>query len=149
MEGWLHHRQTNHWSKESGMKFKEYFETTRGTGVMSTAGRDGQVATAIYARPQTQEDGTLAFIMRDRLTHKNINENPYAAYLFIEDSGGYKGVRIYLKKVKEDQDEELIAKMTRQCLSPEEDAAKGPKFIVYFQVEKVLQLIGGEEVVFD
>ena len=30
------------------------------------------------------DDGTLAFIMRDRLTHQNITENPHAAYLFVE-----------------------------------------------------------------
>jgi hypothetical protein len=32
--------------------------------------------------------------------------------------------------------------MTRRCLDPEEDAAKGPKFLVYFEIEKVLDLIG-------
>ncbi|PLX83079.1 MAG: pyridoxamine 5'-phosphate oxidase [Desulfuromonas sp.] len=131
------------------MQLKNYFENNHGTGVMSTAGRDGNVATAIYASPQILDDGTLAFIMRDRLTHKNINENPYAAFMFIEDSAGYKGVRLYLKKVKEDDNAELIAKMTRQSLSPEEDAAMGPKFIVYFQVEKALKLVGGDDVVLD
>ncbi len=39
----------------------------------------------------------------------------------------------------------LIQKMTRRSLSPEEDGAKGPKFLVYFEVEKILNLIGGED----
>jgi hypothetical protein len=36
-----------------------------------------------------------------------------------------------------------MAQMTRRHLSPEEDAARGPKFLVYFKVEQVLTLIGG------
>ncbi|HKL49175.1 MAG TPA: pyridoxamine 5'-phosphate oxidase family protein [Desulfuromonadales bacterium] len=124
------------------MQMKDYFENTEGTGVMSTADGQGKVDAAIYARPHVTEDGTLAFIMRDRLTHSNLKENPYAAYLFMEKGGGYKGVRMFLKKVKEDTDSELIEKMTRRCLSPEEDAAKGPKFAVYFEIEKTLDLIG-------
>ena len=126
------------------MNLKEYFDTKKGVGVMSTSGGDGRVDAAIYARPHFMEDGTLAFIMRERLTHKNVGENPFATYLFIENGQGYKGVRLYLKKVKEDTDEDLIKAMTRRCLTPEEDAAKGPKFIVYFTVEKALKLLGGD-----
>lgn len=125
------------------MLLKNYFEQARGTGVLSTADGEGKVDAAIYARPHVMEDGTLAFIMRDRLTHLNLQENPSAAYLFIEAGGGYKGVRLFLKKVKENQDDELISQMTRRCLSPAEDEARGPKFLVYFEVEKMLDLIGG------
>jgi hypothetical protein len=123
---------------------QEYFENRQGVGVLSTADSDGKVDAAIYAKPHVMEDGTIAFIMRDRLTHKNINTNPHAVYLFIENAGGYKGVRLFLKKVREDDDAELIKRMTRRCLSAEEDAAKGPKFLVYFEVEKILNLIGGD-----
>ncbi len=126
------------------MNLKKYFETNRGVGVMSTADREGRVDSAIYARPHVMEDGTLAFIMRDRLTHKNIGENPFALYLFIENQPGYRGVRLFLKKVREDTNQELINKMTRRSLTPEEDAAKGPKFMVYFTIEKALKLIGGD-----
>lgn len=128
------------------MDLTTYFESHQGIGVISTADRQGQVATAIYARPHILSDGSLAFIMRDRLTYKNVNENPNAAYLFIEKSPGYQGIRLYLKKIREDQDQDLIAQLTRRCLTPEEDAAKGPKFLVYFKVEKALKLIGAEEI---
>lgn len=128
------------------MNLKEYFATHRGVGVLSTADEQGRVDSAIYARPHVLEDGTLAMIMRERLTHKNLQANPYAAYLFIENTGGYKGVRLFIKKIREDDDAELISKMTRRTLSEEEDQAKGPKFIVYFKVEKGLQLIGGENI---
>jgi len=126
------------------MQLKEYFENNKGIGVMSTADLQGKVDAAIYARPHVMDDGTIAFIMRDRLTHQNITQNPYAIYLFIENAVGYQGARLYLKKVREDDNAELLKEMTRRCLTPEEDAAKGPKFIVYFEIEKALKLIGGE-----
>jgi len=126
------------------MQLKEYFENTKGVGVMSTADLQGKVDAAIYARPHVMDDGTIAFIMRDRLTHQNIVQNPYAVYLFIENAVGYTGARLFLKKVSEDDNAELLKEMTRRSLTPEEDAAKGPKFIVYFEIEKALKLIGGE-----
>ena len=126
------------------MQLREYFENKKGVGVMSTADLQGKVDAAIYARPHVMDDGTIAFIMRDRLTHQNIAQNPYASYLFIENAVGYKGLRLFLKKVREDQDTDLIAQMTRRSLTPEEDEAKGPKFLVYFKVEKALKLIGSE-----
>jgi hypothetical protein len=124
------------------MQLKDYFSQAKGIGVLSTAGTDGQVDAAIYAKPHVMSDGTIAFIMRDRLTYHNLKENPHAAYLFIEAASGYKGVRLFLKKVKEETDAELIQKMTRRSLSPEEDEAKGPKFLVCFEIEKALNLIG-------
>ena len=124
------------------MRLKEYFEINSGIGVLSTADGHGKVDAAIYARPHVMDDGSIAFIMRDRLTHHNLKENPHAAYLFWEKDGHYKGIRLFLKRLKETQDEELIGKMTRHCLSPEEDEARGPKYLVYFKVIKTLDLIG-------
>ena len=72
------------------MGLKEYFKSVKGTGILSTADSSGKVDAAIYSRPHFLED-TLAFIMRDRLSHKNLDSNPHAIYLFIEDGPGYKG----------------------------------------------------------
>lgn len=127
------------------ISLKDYFASHDGTGVLATADREGRVDAAIYARPHLLEDGTLALIMRQRLSHKNLQENPYAAYLFLEAADGYRGVRLFLKKLRENSDEHLLQQLTRRCLPSAEDQAKGPKFIVYFQVEKILRLIGGEE----
>lgn len=127
------------------MNLDRYFSEHRGVGVLSTADDGGRVDAAIYARPHVMEDGTLALIMRDRLTHRNLQQNPYAVYLFMEAADGYRGVRVFLKKLREDQEPELLAQLTRRSLTPEEDASKGPKYLVYFTVEKVLQLVGGEE----
>jgi len=131
------------------MNLKNYFTEQTGLGVLSTADAAGRVDAAIYARPRIMEDGTLAMIMRDRLTRRNLLENPFAAYLFIEEGKGHRGVRLFLRRLNEDTDPERIAQMTRRWLSPEEDRAKGPKFITYFAVEKVLPLIGGEELTHD
>jgi hypothetical protein len=121
---------------------KQYFETAAGTGVLSTADATGKVDAAIYSTPHVMDDGTVAFIMRERLTHENLKSNPHAAYLFLEDSPGHKGIRIYLKKTREDDDPVLIKSMTRRHLTPEQDEQKGPKHLVYFTVEKVLPLVG-------
>jgi hypothetical protein len=124
------------------MTIKEYFDGSSGTGVLSTADAGGKVDAAIYSTPHVMDDGTVAFIMRERLTHDNLRSNPYAVYLYMEDAPGHKGVRLFLKKIREDDDPEQIATMTRRHLTPELDAQKGPKHLVYFAVEKVLPLIG-------
>jgi hypothetical protein len=131
------------------MNLKNYFNEQRGVAVLSTADTEGRVDAAIYARPHFMADGRLAMIMRDGLTHKNLQENPYAAFLFMESSPGYQGVRLYLKKVAEDTDPVLIKEMTRRSLTEKEDQEKGPKFIVYFKIEKVRTLIGSNYMEFD
>jgi hypothetical protein len=127
------------------MTLRQYFETASGTGVLSTADAGGKVDAAIYSTPHVMDDGTVAFIMRERLTHENVQSNPFAVYLFMEDAPGHKGIRLFLKKAREDDNPELIASMTRRHLSPELDAKKGPKHLVYFTVEKILPLIGSGE----
>lgn len=122
------------------MDLKDYFEKTTGTGVLATADAQGRVDAAIYARPHMLEDGTAAFIMLDRLTHQNLQTNPYATYLFMEKGEGYRGVRLFLKKLREDTDPELIENLSRRCVSP--DHLQGPKFLVVFELEKILNLLG-------
>ena len=124
------------------MGHKEYFEKTKGTGVLATADKYGKVNAAIYARPHFLEDGTVAFIMRDRLTHHNLESNPNAAYLFMENGPGYKGKRLYLTKIREEQDTERVDSLRRKNYSNDKD---NPKFLVVFQLDKTLPLIGSED----
>lgn len=131
------------------MNVQEYFSTNSGRGVLATADSDGKVDAAIYSTPHVFDDGSIAFIMRERLTHHNLQSNPNATYLFMENSSHYSGVRLFLKKLKEETDSDLITKMTRRHLTPEGDKAKGPKFLVHFQVEKILPLIGSGEASID
>jgi hypothetical protein len=124
------------------MNLKEYFAHTAGRGVMASAGADGRVTAAIYSTPHLGADGTAAFIMRQHLTHANLQDNPHAVYAFIEEGPGSHGIRLYLKKIREDNDPALLAAMTRRHLTPEKDRALGPKFIVYFEIEKIVDLVG-------
>ncbi len=127
------------------MSLKEYFDNTKGFGVMSTADKEGRVDAAIYSRPHVMEDGTIAFVMNDRLTHHNLQSNPRAAYLFREAAEGFKGKRLLLKKVREEKDSELLYKLKRRAYTSGKES-QGPKFLVFFTVEKELPLIGpGEE----
>ena len=121
------------------MDYKKYFENTKGFGVLSTAGKDGKVDSAVYSRPHIFEDGTFGFIMRDRLTHSYVLENPYAIYLFVEEGSRYQGKRLFLKKVREDTDLELIASLKRRKYK---DDDKEKLFLVYFQLEQELPLVG-------
>lgn len=121
------------------MELKDYFESTKGVGVMATADSDGKVGAAIYARPHFMEDGTLAFIMRDRLTHHNLQSNDHATFLFIEDGPGYKGKRLFLTKVREEQDSELLHSLRRRQY-PDDKAEV--RFLVFFKLNKELPLVG-------
>jgi len=121
------------------MTLKEYFDTTKGLGTLSTADSDGKVDAAIYARPHFMEDGTLAFIMRDRLSHHNLQSNPHAVYLFKEEGSGYRGKRLYLTKVREDQNAELLQSLKRRKT---EYSNGEERFLVFFKLEKDLPLVG-------
>jgi hypothetical protein len=124
------------------MELTEYFKNNKGFGVLATADSDGRVNSAVYGRPHVMEDGSLAFIMRDRLSHKNLQSNPHATYLFKEDGPEYKGKRIYLTKVREEENSPLIDSLSRRPY-PSDAESKESKFLVYFKLEKERPLIGG------
>lgn len=128
------------------MNLAEYFQNVAGVGVLATANKDGEVDAAIFSTPHVLENRQVAFIMRDRLTHKNLQSNPFAMYLFMEEGALYKGTRLFLKKTGEDTNTKLINKLSRRRLPPDEDKARGQKFLVYFEITKTLPLVGtGEE----
>jgi len=125
--------------------YEEYFNSVKGTGVLATADAEGRVDTAIYAKPHVMEKDTIAFIMADRLTHQNLQSNDRAAYLFKEDGPGFKGLRLFLKKLREEKDSDLLYEIRSKRYPKGKEEGK-PRFLVFFKVEKVLPLIGaGEE----
>ena len=126
------------------MDLREYFENTKGFGVLSTADMEGQVDAAVYSRPHVMADGTIASIMRDRLTHENLKTNPHAVYLFLEEGKGYRGRRLFLTKIGEEQDSELINEICRRCY-PSDLQVKDPQFLVIFRIDKELPLVGAGE----
>ncbi len=123
------------------MDIKNYFESVKGMGVLATSDKDGRVDAAIYGKPHIMDGGEVAFIMADRLTHENLKDNPHAAYLFREEAPGYKGLRLFLTKTREDQDSELLYSVRSSRYSSEKEEGK-PRFLVFFTVDKTLPLIG-------
>ena len=126
------------------MELKGYFQDTKGRGILATADRNGKVDMAVYAKPHFMDDGMIAFIMADRLTHHNLQTNKHAAYLFMEAGGGYKGKRLFLTKVREEQDTELLYSLRSKRYPGEKEEGK-PRFLVFFKIDEVLPLIGAGE----
>jgi hypothetical protein len=124
------------------MDLRTYFEGARGLGVLATADDQGRVDVAVYASPHVMDDTTIAFIMPDRLTHHNLKSNAHAAYLFNEDGPGYKGVRLFLTKLREEQDSELLHSIRRKKYASEKGEKEASRYLVFFTVEKTLPLIG-------
>lgn len=125
------------------MNLKTYFEETKGMGVLSTADGGGRVNAAVYARPHMMEDGSMAFIMRDRLSHSNLQSNPHAAYLFREEAPGFKGVRLHLTKTHEESGTPLVKELCRRCRI--DDKPDAVRYLVVFKTVKELPLIGAGE----
>ncbi len=127
------------------MKLSEYFEKTKGIGVLATTDASGQVNQALYANPQfldKDDDGTCSFIMAKRLSHENVFHNPSAAYLFIEECAGYVGKRLSLTVIAEESNPETIREIRRRNAPPisEEES----KYLVHFHIEGVRPLVGNE-----
>ena len=124
------------------MDLKTYFENTKGLGVLSTADSEGNVNNAVYARPHVMEDGRLALIMKDRLSHHNLQSNPKAAYLFKEDGPDFKGKRFFMTKVEEEEDADKIETLRRRTYKDDDEEGREAMFLVYFRIDKELSLIG-------
>ena len=121
------------------MKITEYFKTVKGTGVLATVDSTGRVDIAVYSIPHVMDEDTIAFIMTDRLTHQNLQSNPHAAYLFMEEEEKkFKGKRLYLTKIREEKDSPLLDSMRRKAYPN----LKGKEYLVYFRVDRVIPLIG-------
>ena len=130
------------------MELREYFQATKGVGVLATADAEGKVDVAIYSRPHflADDDAEVAFIMNDRLSHDNVESNPHAAYLFIQETGGYVGRRLSLTKTREETDREKIQSIRRRNLPPEcDEGGTKKKFLVHFRVDGIRPLIGTGE----
>jgi hypothetical protein len=124
------------------MDIKEYFESVKGVGVLATADTEGRVDAALYARPHMMDGEIVAFIMADRLTHSNVQSSPHAAYLFVENGGKYKGKRLFLTRIKEEKNSELLKSLRRREYPELEDE---DRYLVYFRIDKVLPLVGTGE----
>lgn len=125
------------------MNLKSYFVEQTGTGVLATADREGVVNTALYARPHVIERNKIGFIMRERLSRKNLLENPHASYLFQEDGPGTGGIRLRLTRFEEFTDHPALEAPSRK---PGGEATNEKRYFVTFLIDRCFQLVGGEEI---
>ena len=124
------------------MSLVEYFEAKEGLGVLATADSEGNVDLAVYSRPHVIDQTTIAFIMRDRLSHRNLESNPKAAYMFAEKGQGYNGKRLYLTMTGQETDPELIESFSRRDKGHGQSADE-KRYLVYFRIDRERPLIGG------
>jgi hypothetical protein len=123
------------------MSLANYFDNVKGVGVLGTADPEGRVDLAIYARPHVLDEDTVAFVMEDQLSHRNIAANPHAAYLFLEDAEGHNGLRLYLTKTFEETDRQKMQALQRLDRRDEDFAAR-EGYLVHFRVDEVRRLVG-------
>ncbi len=125
------------------MTLQEYFENTKGTGILGTADSNGQVDLALYSRPHFLEDddSIITFIMNDRLSHANLAANEKAAYLFKEEGPGHKGKRLYLTMMGEEKNSDKIDSI-RRSTRHHTGENKGDKYLVTFRVDRIRPLVG-------
>ncbi len=124
------------------MDLKPYFETKDGWGVLATCHAAGEVDTALYAKPCVIDEQTVAFVMKERLSHQNLQSNLRASYLFMEHAAGYKGIRLYLTMLREETNQSLVESLRRRqpMMFPAEDDSA--KYVVFFRVDRVRPLVG-------
>ncbi len=120
------------------MNLDNYFENHTGLGVLSTADKEGRVNGALYARPHI-EGGRAVFLAAPNQTLNNLKENAYAHYLFKEDGEGYEGVRLQLRLLGIDEDQDRAEALRRR--HKEENSYA---YVLEFEIINSHSLVGKE-----
>lgn len=124
------------------MKLESYFEKAKGFGILSTADAKGNVNASAISKPYFIDENTVAFVMPNNLTHKNLQSNLKAAFLFIEKGEKYDGVRLHLTKARETKDMELIETIRKKRYPIFSiKYINESKYAVIFNVDKVLPIV--------
>ena len=124
------------------MNLSDYFEKNDGTGILATCDPDHNVDQAVYSRPYIVDETTIAFVMKERLSHQNLKSHLMASYLFLEEGPGYHGIRLSLTMQRQDKNRSLIEALRKKqpCIYPKEDDSD--KFLVFFRVNRIRPLTG-------
>ncbi len=123
------------------MSLIDYFTNAKGLGILATSDSQGNVNTAIYSRPYLIDDKKIAFSMLERLSYSNVQSNPKASYMFVEDGEGYKGKRLYLTMTGEEKDPERIKEIKKQH-ERAKDSDDKVRHLIYFTVDRIRPLVG-------
>ena len=123
------------------MSLADYFKSIKGLGVLATSDSEGNVDVAVYSRPYIIDEKTIAFSMLERLSYSNLQSNPKAAYMFVEQGEGYAGKRLHLTSTGEEKDPERIKAIRQQHVRTRKPDEK-TRHLVYFTVDKIRPLVG-------
>ena len=124
------------------MKLSSYFNKVKGVSILSTADAKGNVNASAISKPFVVDEETVAFVMTDNLTHKNLQSNPHAAYFFLEYGEKYAGIRLHLTKIKESMDMDDIHEIRRKRYPIfTTKYSQESKYAVYYRVDMVLPLV--------
>ena len=116
--------------------------TEKGIGIMGTSSKDGKPNLAIYSPPILK--GNMAiFGATQRVTYRNLTENPLAMFMYVIPGEKLDGVRmeLVLKKVEDsgetlDRIKENFIKIGYRILAEE------IKYALYFEIKNILPLKG-------
>ena len=127
---------------------KSYFEKHEGVGILATCDPNTIVDMAVYAKPLVVDRTTIAFVMRQRLSHQNVREHIHAAYMFIEKTQeyktceDYKGIRLYLTLQREEINQSVIEEMRKKDPSIYSEGDDSEKYLTFFAVTRIRPLVG-------
>ncbi|MCE5184910.1 MAG: hypothetical protein LLF76_02150 [Planctomycetaceae bacterium] len=124
------------------MDLQKYFEKAEGVGILATCDPAAEVDMAVYSKPVMLDSSHLALVMKERLSHQNLQKHLQACYMFIEQGRSFKGVRLSLTMKRQEKNRSLIEKLRREqpCMFPIEDDSD--KFLVFFAIDRVRPLVG-------
>lgn len=137
----------------------EYFNKNPRLGVLGTSSKNGKVDSAVFGSPHMIDEKTVLIATAQNRTFTNLQENPYAVYIIIEEcmDGSkdqinnmepgssildWKGIRVYMKMKECHTSGELLEMLLSQIASiVGEEAAKMIHAAVTFEICEIRPLV--------
>ncbi len=126
-------------------KLMEYFNKQPRIGTLSTSAKDGKVDVAYFGSPRMIDGKTVVMAVRKNQTFANLQENPNAVFMILEQAGGppgWKGVRVYLKLTDYQTSGEKLEMMKKAIAEKAgEETAKSMHAALIFEITAVRPLM--------
>lgn len=123
-------------------KLMDYFNKQPRTGVLSTASKDGKVDSALFGSPNMIDEKTVVIATGKNRTFSNLQENPYAIYMIMEQDTDWKGIRVYLKLKDSATSGEMLDTIKSQIAKMAgEEAAQMMYATVTFEITELRPLV--------
>ncbi len=126
-------------------KLMEYFNKQPRIGTLSTSSKDGKVDVAYFGSPRMVDEKTVVMAVRKNQTFANLQENPNAVFMILEQASappGWKGVRVYLKMTDFQTSGEKLNMMKKAIAEKAgEEVAKTMHAALTFDIQAVRPLM--------